>query len=111
MTTLEAQVLKSLDHNLHGRPTDAPPLTLAQYNAIALALRERGLLGTQEDTLVNDWTDTRRTVVNAVWLTAQGRQAVEGLPTEVVVASFSNPPRRGTSIVSPRCQVHSVRAR
>ena len=79
MTTLEAQVLKSLDHNLHGRPTDGPSLNLAQYNAVALALRERGLLGTQEETLVNDRTGTRRTVVNAVWLTAQGRQVVEGL--------------------------------
>ena len=66
MTTVEAEGLKSLDHNLHGRLTDGPPLTLAQYNAFAIALRERGLLGTQEETLVNDWTGTRRTIVNAV---------------------------------------------
>jgi hypothetical protein len=79
MTSLEAQVLKSLDHNLHGRDIEGPTLTLAQYNAVAVALREKGLLGTQEETVINDWTGTTRTIVNAVWLTAAGREAVEAL--------------------------------
>ena len=79
MTGVEAQLLKSLDHNLHGRDAEGPSLTLAQYNAVAIALREKGLLGTQEETVTNDWTGTTRTIVNAVWLTAAGREAVGAL--------------------------------
>ena len=79
MTNPEAQLLKSLNHNLHGRDVEGPSLTLAQYNAVAIALREKGLLGTQEETVINDWTGTARTVVNAVWLTAAGREAANRL--------------------------------
>ncbi len=79
MDPLEARLLKSLDHNLSGVPVEGPPLTLAQYTAVAVALRARGLLGTQEETLHNDWTGSTRTVVNAVWLTAEGRQRVRTL--------------------------------
>ena len=79
MTGPEIAVLKSLSHQLLGEPDDAPPLTLPQYEAVVVALRERGLLGTQEQTVLNDWTGRPRTFVNAVWLTPEGRQAVREL--------------------------------
>jgi hypothetical protein len=79
MSTDEKQVLRSLDHNLHGLPDDGPPLTLEQFNAVAIALLEKGLLGAQVETVHNDWTGRERTLVNAVWLTSEGRRVVGGL--------------------------------
>ena len=79
MTAAEIAVLKSLSHQLLGEPNVAPPLTLPQYEAVVVALRERGLLGTQEHTVQNDWTGRPRKFINAVWLTHQGRQAVQEL--------------------------------
>jgi hypothetical protein len=79
MTAAEIAVLKSLSHQLLGEPDKAPPLTLPQYEAVVVALRERGLLGTQEQTVQNDWTGRPRSFINAVWLTQQGRQAVQEL--------------------------------
>jgi hypothetical protein len=79
MTTDEKQVLRSLDHNLNGLPDDGPPLTLEQFNAVAIALREKGLLGAQVETVHNDWSGQDRTIVNAVWLTTEGRRVVRGL--------------------------------
>ena len=79
MTAAETQVLMSLDHDLHGVAHDAPTLTWEQFNAVAIALREKGLLGAQTETVHNDWTGRDRTVVNAVWLTTEGRRVVRGL--------------------------------
>jgi hypothetical protein len=79
MTPLEVQVLKSLDCQQHGRPARQPALSPAQFDAVALCLHEKGLLGVQTQTLANDWMGTTRTVVNAVWLTSAGRRVVDAM--------------------------------
>ena len=60
------------------RPNE-PAKTLANFDAIAVALHGKGPLGVQTEKLTNNWLGTSRMVDNAVWLTAVGRQAVEAL--------------------------------
>ncbi len=70
----ELHLLRTLDHQLRGRPAPAGYcLTAAEYTSTVLALRSRGLCGADVRRVRDDPDAGPVPMVERVWLTVDGR--------------------------------------